>query len=146
MTTFEKISPTEAQVKTLYELLSDRHHKISHAAMPSFDDHSDFVLKNPYRFWFLIKLNGAYVGNFYVTDENMIGINIADNAIAACLNPIFDKIAADIPPQPAIKSVRAGRFCINVPPSNTRLIAALEAAHFPLVQTTFGLPDRKKQT
>ena len=139
---FEPVVPTEAQIDHLFELLKARHHRISHQDIPSFAEHKRFVEAHPYRVWYLVKWDGDPVGGVYLGEDNAIGVNIEDSALDACLGPALDKIMRDFDPLPAIKSVRPGRFTINVAPSNTALIQALEKRGGALIQLSFALTDR----
>ena len=54
----------------LYAMLQQKTHVISHHAMPSYEDHIDFIRNNPYRTWYLVKSNDRYVGHVYLLDQN----------------------------------------------------------------------------
>lgn len=62
----------------LWQLLEERppEANISHAAMPSADEHLDFVTHHPYRAWYLIRVRGEWVGAAYITRYFEIGIAI----------------------------------------------------------------------
>ena len=51
---FKKIIPENNQIDSLYELLLKRKNVISHKKVPSYKEHSEFVLKNPYLEWYLL--------------------------------------------------------------------------------------------
>lgn len=65
-----------------YRLLDERepHQSISHKRMPSFAEHCAFVASKPYPTWMLMRLdrknNRQYVGAFYITKLNEIGIGV----------------------------------------------------------------------
>ena len=65
-------------VRLLYELLSEREpgQSISHKRMPTMAEHLSFVMSKPYREWFLIEVDGAYVGAVYLSKQNEVGIGI----------------------------------------------------------------------
>lgn len=134
---FEHLIPTDEQITILYELLKLRSHTISHFGNPTFAEHSDFVRKNPYRAWYLLRLKDTYVGTIYVTVENTLGINILDPYLEYCLQPVVDKTMSELDPLPEMRSVRAGYFSINVPFSNKVMAAKLEAMGFMASQTTY---------
>jgi hypothetical protein len=134
---FEKIIPTDEQISALYELLKLRSHRISHLSSPSFSDHSNFVRNNPYRAWFLLRLDDRYIGSIYATLENSLGVNILDSYLDYCLRPVIDKVMSELNPLPAVSSVRAGYFSINVPFSNKIMAAKLEAMGFVPSQITY---------
>lgn len=136
---FEVVTGEDRQVKILYDLLSKRTHKISHQEMPVYAEHHDFVKNNPYLSWHLIRAGGKYIGSFYVTDQNTIGINITDDFIEDTFSSVFNEIRSKFSPLPAIKSTRDNSFSINVAPSNTRLIEALERNGCVLAQLSYVL-------
>jgi hypothetical protein len=134
---FETVIGDDSQIKVLYDLLSKRNHKISHVQMPSYDRHSDFVTNHPYLGWYLVKVGESYIGSFYVTDQNSIGINILDDWIEKSFSLVLDQIKSTLLPLPAIKSVRGEFFSINVAPSNAKSIDALERSGCVLAQLTY---------
>jgi|AntAceMinimDraft_12_1070368.scaffolds.fasta_scaffold04988_7 hypothetical protein len=125
--TFEKVVSIDHHIDILFSMLSDRKHRISHVSMPCYEDHKDFVINHPYRFWFLVKEDINFIGSVYVTNQNTIGININDDKLRRSMRFIIDKIKSEFEPLPAIKSIRAGHFSINTSPSNANFISALEA-------------------
>ena len=134
---FVVVTGEDDQIQVLYDLLSKRSHKISHRDMPPYGEHHDFVRGNPYRSWHLIKTEGKYIGSFYITDQNTIGINILDDFTDNALPSVIAGIRSRFSPLPALKSVRNGAFSINVAPSNTKLIEALERAGCVLAQLSY---------
>ena len=139
---FEILTGEDHQVKALYDLLARRDYAISHRQMPSFAQHSDFVRSHPYLAWYLVKVDGTYAGSVYVTDQNTIGVNVLDEFVSVTLPLIIETIEANFAPLPAIKSKRSGFFSINVAPSNTRLIEALNRQACQLIQMTYLIPQR----
>ena len=123
---FDIVTGEDSEVEILYDFLSRRKHKISHDQMPTYDQHRAFVRNHPYLSWYLIKVNSNYIGDFYVTDKNTIGINILDNFLSEKLPLLIDRIKSEFVPLPAIKSIRGKFFSINVAPSNCKLIEGLE--------------------
>lgn len=138
---FEKIAPTDAQIKSLFALLEHRTHKISHREKPAFDHHEAFVRNHPYRAWYLIFADAQAVGSFYVTDQNTIGLNIEGCEDLALVADILAYVKTSYSPYDAIPSVRNARFAVNVPPSNRFLVTALEHLGAPIAQLTFYAPD-----
>lgn len=134
---FENIIPTDEQITILYELLKLRSYSISHLSAPPFSEHSDFVRNNPYRVWYLLRLEDTYVGTIYATIENTLGVNILDAYLDYCLLPVVDKIMAELAPLPEVRSVRAGYFSIIVPFSNKVMAAKLETIGFMASQTMY---------
>lgn len=136
---YEEIRPDIRQTDILFDLLKLRIHRISHQLLPNYADHKDFVFSHPYRVWYLVKAYEGYIGSFYITEQNIIGINIAEQSLNAVLPSIIHKVTSEFKPFPAIKSVRAGCFAINVAPSNRELITVLEGRGYRVGQITFNI-------
>ena len=101
--TFRKMCK-HTQIRVLYDLLSKRKHFISHTEMPSYEEHNDFVSKNPYLAWYLISRGGEFRGSVYVQVDNSIGINFVlpnEEDIAVCC-----LLSGCHKPLPMIQSVR----------------------------------------
>ena len=137
---FEQVEPTEEQIVTLFDLLETRLHKISYQET-SYSKHKDFVKSQPYRDWFLIRVSENYVGSFYVSKENTIGINVADEYTSLVVSSIINFVNKNFKPLPLIPSVRSDRFAINVPPSSTQLARELRAIDAKIAQVTSFLPS-----
>ena len=62
-------------VKLLYDLLSERtpEESISHKSMPTYPEHEKFVQSNPYFAWYLIDVDGQFVGSIYLSKQREIG-------------------------------------------------------------------------
>lgn len=134
-------------IKFLYDLLAERPPEahISHREMPSFEQHTAFVLGKPYRAWFLIEamwqtLAPALVGALNVTQWNEIGIFIkrdfwrrgfAAQAIA--------QLQLQLQPLPTVHSVREGRWLANVAPENEASHALFKALGAKAVSITYAL-------
>lgn len=69
--------PDEA-VHVLWDLLAERPAiaNISHVEMPTFEEHEAFVDNHPYYEWYLIQVEGQFVGAIYLTHAFEIGIAI----------------------------------------------------------------------
>lgn len=68
-------------VDILYRLLQERtaDQSISHLAMPTYEEHKAFVLRNPYRGWYLLcdgSKDHVYVGSIYISRKWEIGLFI----------------------------------------------------------------------
>ena len=93
--------------------------------MPSYEEHNDFVSKNPYLAWYLISRGGEFRGSVYVQVDNSIGINFVlpnEEDIAGVLS----FIKGCHKPLPMIQSVRRGEFFMNIPANDENLIGILE--------------------
>lgn len=139
---FEKIIATQAQIETLYLLFQQRSHKISADAI-DYTEHTKFVISHPYREWYLIKVTGLYVGSFYISQENTVGLNIKEDCTHDVVKKVATFVRENYEPLPPILSVRGKDFAINVPPTNTVLAAILESLDARLIQKTYSLPQNK---
>lgn len=114
----EKIIPDQNQIKLLYELLKYRKFIISHTINPSFKDHKIFVLNNPYRKWYLIKMKKFYLGTVYLQYDNSIGLNFSKKISLSITKSVLDLVVQNIKPLKAKPSVRFKNFYINIPFNN----------------------------
>jgi hypothetical protein len=135
---FEKVRTTDKHVDALYALLKWRKHTISHRKMPSRQAHRKFIANHPYRVWYLVKAGDEYVGSIYLLDNNCIGVNIA-GADAWLIPDAIEYVLTRHKPLPAVKSVRAADFHVNLAPSNRELKSALKKMGATLLQTTYSL-------
>ena len=133
-----RVRRTDEHVRALYGLLDQRAHGISHRAMPTFEQHREFVLAHPYRAWYLIQVDGKPVGTIYLLRSNNVGVSVAPGA-ARYLPEAIRQIVRRHKPLPPIKSVRAAGYILNVSPENTELISVLEEMHAELLQLTYGI-------
>ena len=110
-------------IKLLYKQLKLRTYSISHNKLPSFEEHEIFVKKNPYRSWFFIKKGNDYIGSLYLTNDNVIGINLISENIQDYVEAI--KIVLKVAkPLKGEKSIRSKYFLINANPKNENLLKA----------------------
>ena len=139
---FEPVSTTDKHISALYQLLENRKKTISHSGMPKYSTHDKFVKNHPYRSWYLVKDAEHYIGSFYITTQNTIGINVfEENTRAVTLN-IVSFVCNNYKPLPPIPSIRGERFAINVPPRNTLLTEALEEIGAQILQVTYTIPKQ----
>ena len=73
---FEEIVPKDDHINALYEALKLRKHAISHINLPSFEDHQEFIKKHPYRSWNFVFAATECIGNFYLQNDNSIGVHL----------------------------------------------------------------------
>ncbi len=137
MITKVKVNPlNEEHIELLYKLLVNRKFNISHKKNVSFYDHKIFVKNNPYRKWFLIFKETEFIGSYYCTYQNTIGINLKyENSIL--YNHIISEITSTIKPLKEIPSLRNEKFTINVPINNEVLKKVLIEKGLHEIQTTF---------
>ena len=130
-------------IKILFEILEKRNKGISHEIVPNYDDHLQFVKKNPYRKWFFIRSSKEFIGTIYVTYENNIGINVLNNeslAMKYALMHIFNSIK----PLPPLASVRNKFFSVTLSPNNKTLKEVLIEIGSELIQETYIIRNIKK--
>ncbi len=123
----------------LWELLFERpsYAWISHAVMPTRSEHEAFVANHPFRFWYLIDVNGTYVGAFECTDRNEIGVHILKRHQrkghgSAALRMFMEKHQ----PLPPLKAVRNGSWLANIAPQNHTAVDFFSKHGFATVQLT----------
>ena len=99
----------------LYELLKSRDPlaNISHKKMPSYDEHVNFILSNPYAVWYIIEYEGKNIGSIYLSKQDEIGISLVDNSL-------YDKIGKSII-KLLIKNNPRKRYLSKVSPQNKKL-------------------------
>ena len=135
---FEKITDKDSQVDALFSLLEKRAHLISHVTMPSFSQHKNFVLSEPYKAWFIVRMNRENVGTLYIKNDNSVGINLicySLDIVCACINYVFENFF----PNSARPSSVPADFVFNVASSNAAFQQHLKMLGFEEIQTTFRL-------
>ena len=111
-----KLKPvTKNDALFLYELLKtkDPIANISHKKMPSYDEHVNFILSNPYTIWYIIEYEGKKIGSVYLSKHDEIGIYLVDNSL-------YDKIGKSII-KLLIKNNPRKRYLAKVSPQNKKL-------------------------
>ena len=111
-----KLKPvTKNDALFLYELLKtkDPIANISHKKMPSYDEHLNFILSNPYAIWYIIEYEGKKIGSVYLSKHDEIGISLVDNSL-------YDKIGKSVI-KLLIKNNPRKRYLANVSPQNKKL-------------------------
>lgn len=120
-------------VNFLYELLKERtpEQSISHRAMPTLEEHAQFVRSKPYFAWYLIMVGDEWAGTCYLTHDSEIGIHIKDGyrgngygaqAVSALMTKWPRK-----------------RYLANINPANAPSIAFFEKLGARHIQSTFEL-------
>ena len=87
-----KLKPvTKNDALFLYDLLKARNPiaNISHKKMPSYNEHVNFILSNPYVVWYIIEYEGKNIGSIYLSKQDEIGISLVDNSL-------YDKIGKSV--------------------------------------------------
>lgn len=139
-------------LRALWRILEDRerdpsHTNISHQIMPTWEEHCEFVLSQPYRRWFVIALGEMafenIVGSIYTTRQNEIGIHILSHQRhRGYAREALQTLTRTIKPLPAIPGQRVGRWIANINPANSASIALFEQAGFTSHQLTLIKEER----
>lgn len=141
--------PRPEVVFFLYRLLSERpaEANISHAKMPSMDEHVKFVRSMPYRYWGIVSnLPGRDVGAVYVTEENEVGVAIArEYQRQGYAEAALRDLLRAVDPLPALAGKRRGAFIANVAPANQRSHALFQKLGGRPIEITYELPRGGKQ-
>jgi len=134
---FELVIPTLVQIETLYAQLTSRSYKISHKILPSFAEHTRFVLHHPYREWVIVKDNGRAIGNVYIHFDNSIGLHFESPKYFDRVDEVLRFVNTSFLPLPAEPSVRIGEFFFRVSSDNRLLQEKLSILGFREVERTF---------
>ena len=129
-----KLKPVnKSDIKFLYNQLKERESKIniSHKKMPTYEEHSKFVLSNPYSKWYIIMYKNKKIGNTYLTKTNEIGIFI--------LKSIKIKGIGKMVLQFLMKMNPRSRYLANVSPKNKKSQDFFKKNNFKLIQYTYEL-------
>ena len=99
----------------LYDLLKTRDPlaSISHKKMPSYDEHVNFILSNPYTVWYIIEYEGENTGCIYLSKQDEIGISLFDKLL-------YDKIGKNII-KFLMKNNPRKRYLAKISPRNKKL-------------------------
>lgn len=130
----------ENSTQALYELLKKRStaHSISHSVMPGYAEHEAFVNSKPYRYWYLVDLDGKVVGSTYITENNEVGVFVTQELVHLQCD-VLKIVLSGHEPLPAVKSKRVAQFSINSNPDNVSLISAITSVGGVHVQNTYLL-------
>ena len=124
---------TKADVRFLYNQLKERDPKIniSHKKMPSYSEHTKFVLSKPYSKWYIIYYKNRKVGNVYLSKMNEIGIFI--------LKTIKIKGLGSLVLEQILEKNPKTRYLANVNPKNIKSAEFFKKNGFKLIQHTYEL-------
>ena len=133
MEDLELKSVTKTDVRFLYNQLKERDPKIniSHKRMPSYSEHTRFVLSKPYSKWYIIYYKNRKVGNVYLSKMNEIGIFI--------LKTIKVKGLGSLVLEQVLKKNPKTRYLANVNPKNIKSAEVFKKNGFKLIQHTYEL-------
>ena len=129
-------SINKSDIRFLYNQLKERDPKIniSHKKMPTYVEHSKFVLSKPYSKWYIIFLRNKKIGNVYLTKTNEIGIFI--------LKSIKIKGVGKVVLEEIIKMNPRSRYLANVNPKNDKSSNFFKKNGFKLIQYTYELTKK----
>ena len=123
----------KSDIRFLYNQLKERDPmiNISHKKMPTYLEHSKFVLSNPYSKWYIIINKNKKIGNIYLTKTNEIGIFILkSNENKGIGKIVLEKI---------MKMNSRTRYLANVNPKNKKSLDFFKKNGFKLIQYTYEL-------
>ena len=135
---YKLVKPLALHLDILFDLLKIRKHTVSHLELPSYEDHINFVKNHPYRKWYIIYLNNEYIGTFYLTFNNSIGLNLIEkyqNQDKSVLLYIIKKFK----PLKELKSVRPTCFYINIPINHDKLEETIKDIGGVITQKTYNI-------
>ena len=135
---FELVIGRDEQIDNLYNLLKKRNFTISHKNLPSYNFHKQFVLENPYRYWYLITYEKKYIGSFYLKKDNSVGINITFQN-KKILSSILSFLKKNHSPSKSSASIIPPYFYINVPSDNIQLQNFLENLGASSIQISYKI-------
>jgi|TARA_B110000881_G_C18388528_1_gene419812 hypothetical protein len=123
----------KSDIRFLYNQLKEREPimNISHKKMPTYVEHSQFVLSKPYSKWYIIIHKNKKIGNTYLTKTNEIGIFI--------LKTIEIKGIGRIVLEEIMKINPRARYLANVSPKNDKSSNFFKKNGFKLIQHTYEL-------
>ena len=129
-------SINKSDIRFLYNQLKERDPtiNISHKKMPTYVEHSKFVLSKPYSKWYIIFLRNKKIGNVYLTKTNEIGIFILKTTK---INGIGRIVLEEI-----MKMNPRQRYLANVSPRNDKSSNFFKKNGFKLIQHTYELTKK----
>jgi RimJ/RimL family protein N-acetyltransferase len=133
-------TPTASSV--LYKLLAERpvENRISHENMPTREEHMVFVLSRPFRYWYLIEVNGTPVGALEVTDLNEIGVAIfKEHQRKGYATEALKLFLLRHDPLPAIPAKRNRHWLANIATRNEASKEFFRKSGFKPLQETYVL-------
>ena len=126
----------KSDIRFLYNQLKERDPmiNISHKKMPTYAEHSQFVLSKPYSKWYIIIYKNKKIGNTYLTKTNEIGIFILKSTK---INGIGRIVLEEI-----MKMNPRSRYLANVSPKNNKSSNFFKKNGFKLIQYTYELTKK----
>lgn len=124
---------------TIYQLLGEReeNESISHNGMPTWQQHTEFVERRPYKGWYIILVEDKPVGSIYISFSNEIGISIFKRD----RRKGYGKAAIELLMLRHIESF----YLANINPMNTKSIDLFQGhLGFKHIQNTYKLMPKGK--
>ena len=123
----------KSDIRFLHNQLKERDPmiNISHKKMPTYVEHTQFVVSKPYSKWYIIIYKNKKIGNTYLTKTNEIGIFILK---ITKINGIGRTVLEEI-----IKMNPRSRYLANVSPTNDKSSKFFKKNGFKLIQYTYEL-------
>ena len=123
----------KSDIKFLYQHLKERDPitRISHKKMPTFAQHEEFVLSNPYKKWYIIIQKNKKIGSVYLTEMNEIGLFLKKGVQGKGLGRKSLELLMKLNPQ--------NRYLANVSPKNKKSAQFFQKNQFKLIQHTYEL-------
>jgi RimJ/RimL family protein N-acetyltransferase len=119
--------------RILYDLLAEResYTRISHKAMPSFEEHKTFMRSIPYQVWYLIDSDEHLkaVGSIYLTRAREVGLFV----FKACRGQGIGAAALAL-----LREKHPGPLLANINPGNRRSRNFFVRNGFKLKQVTYA--------
>lgn len=118
--------------RLLYDLLRERDDSvnISHSVLPTWQQHLEFISREPYAAWYLVDAD-SYVGSVYLTKNNEIGVFILKEHQGHGYGPMAIKLIMELHPR--------DEFIANINPENDRSIGVFAKLGFTHIQNTYIL-------
>ena len=117
--------------RVLYELLKERTPEMNISfRMPTEAQHMQFFCSKPYEHWYLIVVDGAVVGNVYLTKLREVGIFI----FTTHQRNGYGRSAVE-----QLKALHPGKLLANINPKNERSKALFKGLGFKHIQETYEL-------
>ena len=146
MIEFHDVYTTDGAADVLWALLverseeNDQNVNISHRALPSREEHDEFISSKPYYVWNLISIDSRWLGYVSVTWRNDIGIVLFTTERGNGYGKLsIRKLLDEVHPLPAQKGQRPGHFVVNINPFNERSIRLFDGFGFKHCQNTYEL-------
>jgi len=123
----------KSDLEFLYDLLKERDSivNISHKKMPTFQEHLEFFLSQPYTKWYIILLNKEKIGSIYLSKQDEIGIFLKNKIKNEEIKTTSLKLLMNANPRK--------RYLANINPRNSKCELFFKKNKFKLIQHTYEI-------